>query len=84
MEQSLFFILILNDIDRSSFGPALLIPNNTDYRAEAGSIIELLGGCSDGKDISTLILSFSILIQLFRIFDFASNLNVLILQISYA
>ncbi len=38
--------MIFNDIDRSPFGPDLSIPNNTDYRAEAGSLIELPCGIS--------------------------------------
>ncbi len=38
--------LSLNDIDRSPFGPELSIANNTEYRAQAGDLIELPCGLS--------------------------------------
>ena len=33
-------------VDRSPFGPELSIPNNTEYRAQAGDLIELPCGIS--------------------------------------
>ena len=36
----------MNDLDRSPFGPELSIPNNTEYRAQAGDLIELPCGIS--------------------------------------
>ncbi len=37
---------MFNCIDRSPFGPELSIPNNTEYRAQAGDLIELPCGIS--------------------------------------
>lgn len=37
---------LFNRIDRSPFGPELSIPNNTEYRAQAGDLLELPCGMS--------------------------------------
>ena len=37
---------MFNRIDRSPFGPELSIPNNTEYRAQTGNLLELPCGMS--------------------------------------
>lgn len=82
LKREIFFFTMVNDLDRSPFGPELSISNNTEYRAQAGDLIELPCGISsisthariswwkNGIEISNLlekIYNNSLILQLSKI-----------------